>query len=193
MTTAPSSLQWLRPPGFRYDPTVQTPAQQAREARYQRATTELKSQPPVQGVDPKRAGQTLIQLGSQLADEQLRVTQQGGQITNNLRRGLNDVEGDARERMEGLQRATYRANTDTYVDGRTRLEDSAWGRAARTAEIMRGMSADMGAQVAGAVSGEQANDRMKLEILREALKPTLVDNIAGLAGAIAPIAALFVS
>ncbi len=183
--------QWLQAPRYRYDPTTPTPDQQARDARYQRATTDLQGQPPVQGVDPKRAGQTLTQLGSQLADEQLRVTQQGGQIINDLRRGFNNVEGDARERMEGLRRATYRANTDTYVDGRTRLEDSAWGRAARTAEIMRGMSADMGAQVAGAVSGEQANDRMRLEILRDALKPRLVDDIGSLVGAIAPIAALF--
>jgi hypothetical protein len=49
----------------------------------------------------------------------------------------------------------------------------------------------MGGRVAGAIAGEQANDAAKLKILQEALRPTLVDNISGIAGAIAPLLAVF--
>jgi hypothetical protein len=189
MTTLPAPLQWLKPPGYRYEPGPQTPAQRSAQQAYERARPTPATQP--QSVNPQQAGQVLGAQGQALVDAALGAAQKGGQIAIDNKRGLNEVEGNARQRLERMLSDSYRTNTGTYVEGRNQLGDAEFGRGLQMARELRGMGADTGQLVAGAVTGEQDNDRMKLEILREALKPSLVDNISGIAGAIAPLLAVF--
>jgi len=189
MTTIPASLQWLKPPGYRYEPGPQTPAQRSAQDAYERARPTPATQP--QNVNPQQAGQVLGAQGRALIGAALDVGDRGTDIALRGRQGATTIDGDGFERKEDIVTDNYGRRAGVFTDNTLRLQDSQFGKAMSVADAMRGMSSEMGGRVAGAIAGEQGNDRMKLEILREALKPSLVDNISGIAGAIAPLLAVF--
>ena len=190
MTTLPYSLQWLKPPGYRYEPTPLTPAQQAEKDRFERARPTLAAQP--QNVNPQQVGQVLGAQGQGSVNTQLDAGRTAGQIGIENMRGLNEVEGQAYRQKKDMDANFYRTNYGTYTDNEIRRENSRVGNALTVADRLAGMGSEMGGRVAGAISGEQANDAARLKILERALQPTLVDNISGIAGAIAPLLAAFV-
>jgi hypothetical protein len=136
-------------------------------------------------------GQVLGAQGQGLVSTALGAGRESGQIAIDNRRGLNEAEGDARQRLEGMLSNSYRTNTGTYVQGRNQIEDANFARGMEMVGELRGMGNDMGRFVAGAITGEQTNDAARLKILEKALQPTLMDNISGIAGAIAPLLAVF--
>jgi hypothetical protein len=190
MTSSSPIPQWLRRNEYRYDPTAAKPATEAVEGRYQRATSDVRSQMPApQAASPQEMGRVLADQGAEQQRQGLDTLRGVMQATAEKRRLDTEIDAQGFDQQQGIITDNFAKRLGEATNSTRQLQGDHWDRGLSVARELRGMGADTTAQVASAIGGEQSNDRYKLEILDRALKPTLVDNIAGLAGSLGPLLA----
>jgi hypothetical protein len=143
---------------------------------------------------PTQMTQTLFNQAGELATQVASGTREGINIGIDGRFRLAPLQYDQAQKATGLRVHENKENLDNYTRNAKSLGDQSFRQGMTVADRYAQLAGNTTSGVTWAIAGEQANDAARLQLMRDVLmKPkSFGETLAELAGAIAPIAALFV-